>query len=143
LASHHSQRDISDCARTKANPVRPIYATSLRFLQQTSASAIKLAPLVRCQTANTRLGDFLEDGIDRFVNVFFQPARRRWFRHNFKFWFWLQTSLKISPPGELGSGAAHFNKKKTSGDARPHNGEVSPGVISEQLERVDRTENQR
>src|SRR5262249_43130965 len=118
-------------------------AGSLRFFQQPLAFTIELPPLARRQTADSELGNFIEDRIDRDVNVIrLRGTGGTHFGDNMEFGPGAKARLYHLPPARFWSGGMHFNEQEFSANACRNGYQIAPGVVREELKGVNRGKNQ-
>src|SRR5262249_44367745 len=115
-----------------------VEARSLCFFRQPFAFAIKSPELTRRQASDSELGNLIEDRIDRSVNVIrFRRAGGTHFGDNVELRPRGEACFQCLPPGKVWSGAMDFNEKERRANACPNDHQVAPGVICEQLKRVN------
>src|SRR5437762_1642263 len=118
--------------------------SSIRLFQETLAFAIELTAFIRGQTSNARFGDFVENRINRGIDIIWLDGTARVrLLQNADFRLGADSRFHVAPPSEFWPCAPQFNEQERGADARPDHSQISPGVVGEQLEGINAGENQR
>src|SRR5215472_4488585 len=123
---------------------RPSWGGSLRLFQQALAFPIELPALAGRQTSDTELRNFVENRINRGINVIrFCRTAGAHFGDNMKLRLGTEARLQRVPPGKLWSGATKLNEKERSADTCPKHNQRFPVVRRQSAQRPNRDKYER